>query len=692
MPDTPLIENDFLSQLTAVIEENLADEQFGVSELADRMNMSRSNLLRKVKKLTNLSVSQLIREVRLKRAMNMLKTSSSNVSEVSLQVGFSSTSYFIKCFREYYGYPPGEVGKRDAAELNAISENRPLIIAEDNGKRKRNRIMGSIAVIVALAFGFVAYYNWPSSKTPPLEKSIAVLPFKNDSNDSTNVYLINGLMESTLNNLQNIRDLKVISRTSAEKYRNTSRSIPELAKELNVNYIVEGSGQKIGNQILLNIQLIEAASDRHLWAKQYKREAKDIFELQQEVAKNIAQEIQAIITPEEEKRIEKKPTDDPVAYDLYLKGRDLFYQSTGESLNKAVPYFEKAIERDNEFALAYADAVMTYYYLDIFQTERKYTSQISSYADKALLYDSKRAESLIAKALYYIHKKEYELAVPYLEKALEYNPNSGLVINFLSDFYNTHIPNTAKYLEYALRGVRLDSTAQDSATMSYKYMHLANAFIQAGFVPEALATINKSLAYDPDNPFSKWIKTGILFVRDKDARQTRERLLDLLNEDTTRFYILHEVAKAFYAARDYKTAYVYYKKFIHIRETQQLDVFHYGDLTIAIVFGKVGQPEKAGKFVKSFKLYADGDRTIYKHLNEAVYYAYTGDQQKAIEQLTLFSKEDNIQYWVLLLENDPLVDTLRDLPAFRKVMQDIKTRFWDNHKKTKAMLEEKGLL
>ncbi len=114
MQDPSYIENDFLKKITAIIEKNISNENFGVSELAREVGMSRSNLLRKVKSLTNLSVSLFIRQVRLKNAMEMLKQDSLNVSEVSYRVGFSSTSYFIKCFREYYGYPPGEVGKRDS--------------------------------------------------------------------------------------------------------------------------------------------------------------------------------------------------------------------------------------------------------------------------------------------------------------------------------------------------------------------------------------------------------------------------------------------------------------------------------------------------------------------------------------------------------------------------------------------------
>jgi len=116
MQDPSYTENDFLKKITAIIEENISNENFGVSELAREAGMSRSNLLRKVKSLTNLSVSLFIRKVRLKNAMEMLKQDSLNVSEVSFSVGFSSTSYFIKCFREYYGYPPGEVGKGEPGE------------------------------------------------------------------------------------------------------------------------------------------------------------------------------------------------------------------------------------------------------------------------------------------------------------------------------------------------------------------------------------------------------------------------------------------------------------------------------------------------------------------------------------------------------------------------------------------------
>jgi AraC-like DNA-binding protein len=137
MPE--LSENEFLNQLNAIVEKNISNEAFGVSELADAMNMSRSNLLRKVKKETSLSVTQLISKVRLTRAMELMKKGNLNVSEVSHEVGFNSTSYFIKCFREYYGYPPGEVGKRDV-EIEVAAPGKLSGAAEPKSGFNKRRL------------------------------------------------------------------------------------------------------------------------------------------------------------------------------------------------------------------------------------------------------------------------------------------------------------------------------------------------------------------------------------------------------------------------------------------------------------------------------------------------------------------------------------------------------------------------
>ncbi|WP_421802730.1 helix-turn-helix domain-containing protein [Flagellimonas sp.] len=679
----------FTEEAKAIVLEHLSDEHFGVSELANAMYMSRSSLLRKCKKQTQLSASQFIRQIRLEEAMELLQDSDLTVSEVSYRVGFGSTSYFIKCFREHFGYPPGEVGNHSTEE--------------EEGKKfpeipfyKKYQWPIGIASIVLIAV--LVYLLTPSSPTPnepmklEVEKSIAVLPFKNESSDSTNLYFVNGLMEASLGNLQKIEDLRVISRTSVEKYRNSDKNIAEIAAELDVNYIVEGSGQKVGDQVLLNIQLIDAITDTRVWGEQYTHQVVDIFALQNEVAKKIADAIEAKVTESELEQIDKKPTDNMVAYDYYLKAQEPFNRETIDGLLEAIPLFEKAIEEDPKFALVYADLAIAYYYLDLYKKEKQYTETINNYADKALLYDSKLTESLIAKALYYMHTGDYRLAVPHLEKALEYNPNASGVVNILSSIYSNALPNTGKYLEYALKGIQLD-VADNNITQSYTYLHLSNALVQSGFTDEALFYIDKSLEINPDNPYAPYLKAYIRYAKNQDIKQTLNTLKRELRKDTTRLDILQEVAKLHYFQKEFDSAYHYYKPFNDIRKSQGLGIYPQEDIKIGYTYEKMGHQEEADSLITAYAEYCENDQSIYQPASMAVLYAYEGRYAEAIEQYEEFSTKNHFMYWMILfMTMDPVLDSLKSYPGYDAVIQKIEDRFWENHDRLEETLEEKGLL
>jgi TolB-like protein/AraC-like DNA-binding protein len=684
MSNESLNRSTFIEQAEAIILENLANEQFGVSELADAMHMSRSNLLRKIKKQKQLSASQFIRKVRLQEGMTLLMETSSTVSEISHHVGFGNTSYFIKCFREQYGSSPGEVGKTDFKVEEKEQPKTDLL------KRYRWPLIAATSVVI-LVVSFLLFSKKDTVHKLEIEKSIAVLPFKNESADSTNLYFVNGLMESALNNLQKIEDLRVISRTSVEKYRKTEKGIPEIAEELNVNYLVEGSGQRIGDQVLLNIQLIEASSDTPIWVKQYNQKVVDVFTLQNDVAKKIADAIKAVVTPAELEQIEKRPTKNLVAYDYYLQALDPYISRTDEGLNQAIGLFEKAIEEDSEFALAYANIAISYYLLEMSQVEKQYTERINSYADKALLYDSKSAESLTAKAFYYIQTKEYKLALPHLEKALEYNPNSSLALQMLADFHFRLVPNTDKYLKYALKGFQLN-VASDSVTQSYTCLQLSNALVSSGFADEALKYINKSLDYHLENYYAPHLKAFILFARDGNLERTQNLLIKEWNKDTTRLDILQDIGKLYYIQEDYDRAYFYLEKFVKARERSGLDIYVQENIKIATVYKKMGLEKEAEIFFNEFSKYCEGDDSAYKSVNLVWKYAYEGKIDKAIEQLKIFSEIENYQYWFLLIEDEPLIKPLKSHPEFEGIMQKIKDRFWENQAKLKMSLEEQGLL
>lgn len=681
-----LFTGEFIEQAEAIVLDHLSNEQFGVSELAEQMNMSRSNLLRKIKKHTQLSASQFIRQVRLQKGKELLKQTELSISEISYQVGFGNTSYFIKCFRENYGYPPGEVrkGKTDEAK----EEVAP-------GFLTRYRLPLAVIALLVVAALIVFLLNKSESDTTIQNqtKSIAVLPFKNMSSDSSNLYFVNGLMESTLNNLQKIKNLRVVSRTSVEKYRNTNKTIAEIADELKVSYLVEGSGQRVGDQVLLNIHLIQASDDTPVWAEQYKHEVVDIFDLQNAVAKKIADAIQAKVTPAELQQIDKKPTENMVAYDYYLQGLVPFQTETKEGLEAAIPFFEKAIAEDPTFALVYAKLAVSYYFLDIYQTKKQYTDLINHYADQALLYDSRSAESLIAKAIYYMQINEFRLAVPYLEKALEYNPNSATVVQILADLYSRVIPDTGKYLKYALQGIQLDIEAKDSVGESYVYLHLANAFIQNGFVDQANKYINLSLDYNPKNFYAPYLKVFIQYAQHLNMEKATNALVAEWKRDTSRLDIMQEVAKFYYFRERYDSAYYFYEKYESIKQENGLNLYPQESLKIGLVYDKMGYHKLAEGYYEAYADYCQNDQSIYQPASLAMQYLHEGKPDLAIEQLQIFATKQNYQYWILLfIEKDPLMRTLRNHPQFDAVIQKIKDNFWENHARLKKSLSDKELI
>lgn len=691
MAKLPHHHSEFLEQLTRHIKENLADEHFGVSELAQKVHMSRSNLLRKVKQQTGDSVSIFIRKVRLAEARQMLRDESLTVSEVAFQVGFNSTSYFTRCFREEYGYPPGEESKR-----NLESTEMPQSQETPSPKAKTRRWLGPV-ILMLLSVALTVYYIFIKKEKPvpptALEKSIAVLPFKNDSGDTSNIYIINGLMEAILNNLQKVEDLKVISRTTVEKYRDQNKSIPELSQELQVNYFIEGSGQKIGDQILLTIQLIEAPNDKHIWSQRYERQATGIFQLQTEIALQVADAIKAIITPEERQRIEKAPTENPAAYDYYLEGLGKTDDQNQRSLLEAIDLFQKAIEADPAFAQAYGYIGICYYYLDIFQTEKQYSLEINTYADKAILLDPELAPGLIAKALYYMQDEQYPLAIQFLEKVLDYYPNDAWVHNFLSQIYANYLPDTEKYLTHAIQGIQRAALDQDSATASNSYLHLANALAQSGFIEESTPYIQQSLALNPDNVFSETVNAYIQLAKDGDAQKAKTALIHALQKDSTNLLVMQEVAKMCYFMHDYEEAWKYYEKFLQIKEYLGWDVYAAENSKIAFVLRQLGQSDEAQKYLNLYHDFLPKDESIYGNLGYASYFASTGAVDKGIEHLKAFAKAQNFQYWVVLfLEDDPIMQQMTGHPQYKATIEKINDQFWKQHQRIKKELVEVGVL
>ncbi len=265
------------------------------------------------------------------------------------------------------------------------------------------------------------------------EKSIAVLPFENRSRDPDNAYFADGIQDEILTRLSKIADLKVISRISTQHYKSAPENLPEIARQLGVAHILEGRVQKSGDAVRVNVQLIKAANDSHLWADTFDRKLTDIFSVESEVAKAIADQLRAHLSGREEQVIAAKPTDNPEAYDAYLRGLayNLKTGSTPANDLAAQKYLREAVRLDPKFALSWA--LLSYvdsngYITLTLQPTVALREEAQQAAETALSLQPNLGEALHAKGFYhYACLKDYDTAVHYFEQARQFLPNSSQI-------------------------------------------------------------------------------------------------------------------------------------------------------------------------------------------------------------------------------------------------------------------------
>ena len=363
----------FIERLSEIVLANLQNENFGANDLASEAGLSRFIIYRRLRELKNQNISRFICEIRLKRAMELLQQHAGPASDIAFKVGFGSPAYFNKCFHEYYGYPPGEVRKRIMPEEGIAHEppsectvvSKELLTGVKTAPvawikvRRKMVILLSAAALVVLSITLVIVIG-PRLQAKKL--SIVVLPFKNLSNDPNIQYIADGIMEDILNNLYHISELRVVSRTTSEHYRGTNLTAKEIAKEVHARNILEGSMRQYGDKTRINVQLINAHRDNHLWSANFDRDLTDIIGIQGDIALQVASKLNAKLSDNEIRKISEISTRNPEAYDYYLQARFLRYKSGNESridfdkegLMGSLQYFEKAIAADENFAEAYA--------------------------------------------------------------------------------------------------------------------------------------------------------------------------------------------------------------------------------------------------------------------------------------------------------------------------------------------------
>jgi len=411
-------------------------------------------------------------------------------------------------------------------EITPEGLKREEDVARDRSITPQNgRLMDRMIIaVLVLALGYFAFDKFVltprreaalvasavpnDSKSVINAKSIAVMPFENRSRDPDNAYFAYGIQDEILTRLAKIADLKVISRTSTQHYKSAPENLPEIAKELGVAHILEGSVQKAGDAVRVNVQLIKAADDSHLWADTFDRKLTDIFSVESEVAKAIADQLRVKLTGQEEQVIDAKPTDNPQAYDAYLRGLTytLKIGNTQANFLGAQRYLREAVRLDPKFALAWAllsDVDSRGYVTQALQPTLALREEARQAAETALTLQPNLGEALLAKGnYYYACLKDYDTAVRYFEQARQFLPNSG------------RIPQSLAYVarrrgEWDLSESYFKEAERLDPRNVYLLSSQAGSYIMLRRFPEALRKLEQVLNITPDDVDTIVTKAGI---------------------------------------------------------------------------------------------------------------------------------------------------------------------------------------
>ena len=373
----------------------------------------------------------------------------------------------------------------------------------DGSAQGGKRMLAIAAALVLLALGW--YFTGqpafrrgdfapaPANAAQISQKSIAVLPFENLSHDPDNAYFAQGIQDEILTRLAKIGELKVISRTSTEKYKSAPDNLRQIAAQLGVANILEGSVQKANDQVRVNVQLINALTDAHLWADIYDRKLTDIFAVESDVATNIAGRLQAKLTGSEQRAVSARPTDNPEAYQLYLRGRFFWSKRTGDDLQKSIGYFEQAIARDPNYALAYAALAQAQLLMPGYNggSPKEWFPQAEAAAKKALLLDETSSDAHAALGMV---KQLYDFdspgAIAEFERAIALNPNDGDAHHWFANHALAATGKIDREIAEMKRALELDPLALIFNA------NLGQAYIYARRYDDAIAQLRKTVEMD----------------------------------------------------------------------------------------------------------------------------------------------------------------------------------------------------
>jgi len=407
---------------------------------------------------------------------------------VAAAIGFP----FLIAFAWFYEFTPE--GLKRESEIDPADT-----IAHHTGRKLDFAIIGvlTVAVVLLLTDRFVLRHGVNQATVVSIvEKSIAVLPFENLSSDKENAYFTDGMQDEILTHLAKVADLKVISRTSVMQYKSgVARNLRKIGEELGVAHVLEGSVQRGANKVRVNAQLIDARDDRHEWAENYDRPIDDVFAIQSEIAKAIAEQLNATLSGDEQKAVTEKPTQNAAAYDVYLRAIALDNAATLETTKKVAGLYAEAVRLDPQFALAWARLAVARSQLHFngMDLETNSGAAVKEAADRAISLQPELGEAWLAQGVYrYRILRDFQGALQSYDEALRRLPNSAFVLGQMA-----HLERRLGQFDVAQK--HYHAAAELDPRNIGILLTLADALLSARRYDEARAVVDRALEISPGN-------------------------------------------------------------------------------------------------------------------------------------------------------------------------------------------------
>jgi AraC-like DNA-binding protein/tetratricopeptide (TPR) repeat protein len=436
--------SDFVKKLTDIVEANLENEKFGVEDLVREMGISHISLHRKLKTSSNQTISQFIREIRLKKAKELLQNDDLTVSEIAYRVGFGSPTYFNNCFHEYYGYPPG-VAKKQAIETDGIVNNihppessEPVQQAEDKTMHNlpfyisfRKIFYAAIAIVAVFILVFSLFPRFgkknDANKIVKNEiKSIAVLPVLNLTGNPEFQYIAEGIHTSLTDELYRLGNLLVRPTYSTMKFSESQLNVQEIAKELKVDIYIKPALLCSGDSFCVSVQLYQSVpEEKLLWSNTFSQEKSKVFGIFRNSALNIAEKINLHLTQQQKDYLIADQTINPDFFNALMRGRHLINKSNPEDFEMGVKELKKANDLNPLEPAPYLALAQGYANSGHASAAGADATKLSvAYAQKALELDSTIADAYVILATYYLYQEwDFKKAEKVLKRCIELNPN-----------------------------------------------------------------------------------------------------------------------------------------------------------------------------------------------------------------------------------------------------------------------------